>query len=153
MVVLYEKKCEKFLKSGICLGFISGIGLGFFNFVIFVFYVFVFWFGVKLVDQGKIKFVNVFKVFFVIVMSVIGVLQFVGLIFDLIKIKFVVNLVFELFDRKLCIDFYDQIGMMLKIVKGDIEFCNISFIYFFRLIIFIFKDLSFIVLVGKVYYF
>ncbi|XP_024374420.1 ABC transporter B family member 11 [Physcomitrium patens] len=148
-VALYEKKCEKPLKSGIRLGFISGTGLGFSNFVIFASYALAFWFGAKLVDQGKTKFANVFKVFFAIAMSAIGVSQSAGLTPDLTKTKLAVNSVFELLDRKSRIDPYDQTGTTLKTVKGDIELRNISFTYPSRPTIPIFKDLSLTVPAGK----
>jgi ATP-binding cassette subfamily B (MDR/TAP) protein 1 len=62
VVRLYQKKCQKPLKSGICQGYLSGVALGFSNFVLFASYGLSFWFGARLVDQKKTSFSNVFRV-------------------------------------------------------------------------------------------
>ncbi|CAM6010259.1 unnamed protein product [Sphagnum balticum] len=149
VVRLYQKKCQKPLRSGICQGYLSGVALGFSNFVLFASYGLSFWFGARLVDQQKTSFSNVFRVFFAITMSAIGVSQAAGLSPDLTKVKIAVNSVFALLDRESNIDPLAKSGKTLKVVKGEVELQHISFTYPTRPTVPIFQDLSLTVHAGK----
>ncbi|KAJ7549945.1 hypothetical protein O6H91_07G075600 [Diphasiastrum complanatum] len=146
---LYDERCKIPLKSGIQQGMISGTGLAISNFMLFASYSLSFWFGARLVGEGKTVFKNVFQVFFAITMSALGVSQSAGLAPDIAKVEAAINSVFSILDRKSPIDPYDTTGKILKSLKGDIEFKNVSFRYPARPDVQIFQDFNLSVHAGK----
>ncbi|XP_021822017.1 ABC transporter B family member 4-like isoform X1 [Prunus avium] len=64
VIVLYQKKCEGPIKTGIRRGLISGIGFGLSLFFLFSVYACSFYAGARLVATGKTTFSDVFRVSF-----------------------------------------------------------------------------------------
>lgn len=62
VMLLYKKKCEGPIKTGIRQGLISGFGFGLSLFFLFSVYGCSFYAGARLVEQGKTTFSDVFRV-------------------------------------------------------------------------------------------
>ncbi|XP_012084217.2 ABC transporter B family member 21 isoform X1 [Jatropha curcas] len=150
MVNLYQKHCDVPLKAGIRRGLISGIGFGLSFFFIFFVYAVSFYVGAHLVDHGKTKFTDVFQVFFALSMAALAISQSNSLTPDANKAKSSAASVFAILDQKSKIDPSDSSGIIIKDVKGEIEFCHVSFKYPTRPDIQIFEDLSFAIHSGKI---
>ncbi|GFZ04458.1 ATP binding cassette subfamily B4 [Actinidia rufa] len=123
VMVLYKKKCEGPMKTGIRQGL--------------------------LVDDGKTTFSDVFRVFFALTMAAMGISQSSSLAPDSTKAKSAAASIFAILDRTSKIDPSDVSGMTLESVKGEIELCHLSFKYPTRPDVQIFRDLSLNIHSGK----
>lgn len=93
--------------------------------------VLVYWYGGLLRLKGMGIFGEFFKVFLIFV-NISCVIGEVGvLILDFVKVLIVINLVFQILDWKIEIDFdvWDVEGV--DVVKGQIEFIDVYFVYLF----------------------
>ncbi|XP_057484562.1 ABC transporter B family member 4-like [Actinidia eriantha] len=149
VMVLYKKKCEGPMKTGIRQGVVSGIGFGVSFALLFMVYAASFYFGAKLVEDGKTTFSDVFRVFFALTMAAMGISQSSSLAPDSTKAKSAAASIFAIIDRTSKIDPSDESGMTLQSVKGEIELRNISFKYPTRPDVQIFRDLSLNIHSGK----
>ncbi|PSR89187.1 ABC transporter B family member 21 like [Actinidia chinensis var. chinensis] len=149
VMVLYKKKCEGPMKTGIRQGLISGIGFGVSFALLFMVYAASFYSGAKLVEDGKTTFSDVFRVFFALTMAAMGISQSSSLAPDSTKAKSAAASIFAIIDRKSKIDPSDESGMTLQSVKGEIELRHISFKYPTRPDVQIFRDLSLNIHSGK----
>ncbi|XP_020593545.1 ABC transporter B family member 11-like [Phalaenopsis equestris] len=146
---LYKKKCEGPMRTGIRQGLISGIGFGVSFFLLFCVYAACFYAGARLVEDGKTTFGKVFRVFFALSMAAMGISQSSSLAPDSTKAKSATASVFSILDRESKIDPSDDTGMTLDAVRGNIEFCHITFKYPTRPDVQIFQDLCLSVKSGK----
>ncbi|WVZ12254.1 hypothetical protein V8G54_016784 [Vigna mungo] len=113
---LYQKKCEKPIKTGIRRGIISGIGYGISLFMLYTVYACSFYAGARLV-------------LFALSMAAMGISQSGSLVLDSAKSKSAAASIFAILDRKSQIDPSDDSGLTLEEVQGEIEFKNVSFKY------------------------
>ena len=90
------------------------------------------------------------QVFLTLTVATIGISGVSSSAPDSSKAKSAAASIFRIIDRKSKIDTRDESGMVLENVKGDIEFCHISFAYQTRPDIQIFRDLCFFIRAGKV---
>ncbi|KAJ8748661.1 hypothetical protein K2173_008106 [Erythroxylum novogranatense] len=146
---LYRKKCEDPMKAGVKQGLISGTGFGASFLLLFLVYAAIFYAGAQLVSHGKTTFADVFQVFFALTMATIGISQSSSLAPDSSKAKAAAVSIFKILDRDSTIDPSDESGTKLEHVKGDIEFCHVSFKYLSRPDVQIFRDLSLDIHSGK----
>ncbi|KAJ9181726.1 hypothetical protein P3X46_005790 [Hevea brasiliensis] len=142
VIQLYQKKCDGPIKAGIRRGLISGIGFGLSFFFVFFVYAVSFYVGAHLVDHGKTTFTDVFRVFFALSMAALGISQSNSLAPDASKARSSATSVFAILDQKSKIDPSDPSGIIIKRVKGKVEFRHISFKYPTRPDVQIFQDLS-----------
>ncbi|WZZ66794.1 hypothetical protein YC2023_078164 [Brassica napus] len=89
------------------------------------------------------------QVFLTLTVTTIGISGVSSSAPDSSKAKSAAASIFRIIDRKSKIDTRDESGMVLENVKGDIEFCHISFAYQTRPDIQIFRDLCFFIRAGK----
>ncbi|OMO53386.1 hypothetical protein CCACVL1_28676 [Corchorus capsularis] len=151
VVKRYEEKYQGPLKAGIRHGLISGIAFGISSFFLYFAYAISFYVGALLVHHGKTTFHEVFRVFFALTTAAIGISQSNSLAPDASKARISAASVFEILDQKSKLDPSKiNYGMVLKHVKGNIEFKNVSFKYPSRPEIQIFRDLSLVIPSGKV---
>ncbi|XP_010559276.1 PREDICTED: ABC transporter B family member 9 [Tarenaya hassleriana] len=146
---LYQKKCEGPKKHGVRLGLVSGSGYGFSFLALYCINAFCFYIGSVLVQHGRATFGEVFRVFFALTTTAIGVSQTSAMAPDTTKAKDSAASIFDILDGKPKIDSSSNEGTTLPMVKGDIEFCNVSFRYPTRPDIQIFRDLSLTIPSGK----
>ncbi|KAK8913700.1 ABC transporter B family member 11 [Platanthera zijinensis] len=146
---LYKKKCEGPMRTGIRLGVVSGIGFGVSFFLLFCVYAASFYAGARLVEDGKTTFGKVFRVFFALAMAAMGISQSSSLAPDSSKAKSATASVFSILNRNSKIDPSDDSGTTLDNLKGNIEFCNVSFKYLTRPDVQIFQDLCLSIKYGK----
>ncbi|CAM8960345.1 unnamed protein product [Rhodiola kirilowii] len=149
IMLMYEKKCEGPLKTGVRQGIISGIGLGISFLFLFNVYATSFYAGARLVEAKKTTYEDVFKVVFALAVTAIGIGQSGGYASDTTKAKASAASVFAILDRKSEIDPTNNSGMTLDDVQGDIEFRHVIFKYPNRPDIQIFQDLNLIISSGK----
>ncbi|KAH0919008.1 hypothetical protein HID58_026668 [Brassica napus] len=123
VIEMYKKRCEETIKSGMKQGLVAGLGFGLSFFVLYSVYAACFYAGARLVKDGRTTYNGVFES--------------------------AAASIFKIIDRKSKIDTRDESGMVLENVKGDIEFCHISFAYQTRPDIQIFRDLCFFIRAGK----
>ncbi|KAH0874247.1 hypothetical protein HID58_071609 [Brassica napus] len=123
VIEMYKKRCEDSIKSGMKQGLVAGLGFGLSFFVLYSVYAACFYAGARLVKDGRTTYNGVFES--------------------------AAASIFRIIDRKSKIDTRDESGMVLENVKGDIEFCHISFAYQTRPDIQIFRDLCFFIRAGK----
>ncbi|CAH8390935.1 unnamed protein product [Eruca vesicaria subsp. sativa] len=149
VIEMYKKGCEDSIKSGMKQGLVSGLGFGLSFFVLYSVYAACFYAGARLVKEGRTTYSGVFQVLLALTMSTIGISAASSFAPDSSKAKSAAASVFGIIDRKSKIDSRDESGMVLENVKGDIEFCHISFAYQTRPDIQIFRDLCFSIPAGK----
>ncbi|KAF8043093.1 hypothetical protein BT93_A1440 [Corymbia citriodora subsp. variegata] len=149
MMLLYKKKCEGPMRTGIRQGLISGIGFGMSFFLLFCVYATSFYAGARLTQDGKTTFSNVFRVFFALTMAAIGISHSSSITPDFSKAKAAAASIFAIVDRKSKIDPSDESGTKLDNMKGEIELRHVSFKYPSRPDIQIFRDLNLTIHSGK----
>ncbi|KAH0838901.1 LOW QUALITY PROTEIN: hypothetical protein HID58_090580 [Brassica napus] len=131
VIEMYKKRCEDSIKSGMKQGLVAGLGFGLSFFVLYSVYAACFYAGARL-TEGQLT---------TVFLSSSAP--------DSSKAKSAAASIFRIIDRKSKIDTRDESGMVLENVKGDIEFCHISFAYQTRPDIQIFRDLCFFIRAGK----
>ncbi|RID54609.1 hypothetical protein BRARA_G01915 [Brassica rapa] len=136
VIEMYKKRCEETIKSGMKQGLVAGLGFGLSFFVLYSVYAACFYAGARLV-------------FLTLTVTTIGISGVSSSAPDSSKAKSAAASIFKIIDRKSKIDTRDESGMVLENVKGDIEFCHISFAYQTRPDIQIFRDLCFFIRAGK----
>ncbi|CAM8985498.1 unnamed protein product [Rhodiola kirilowii] len=146
---LYNKKCEGPIEAGKRRGIISGIGFGLSSFLLFFVYAVSFYSGAQLVDKGKTEFENVFRVFFALSMTTLGISQLSFFAPDISKAKIAAASVFAMLDRKSEIDSSDKSGVIIKYMKGSIEFDHVNFNYPSRPDIQVLRDICLTIDSGK----
>ncbi|XWS46383.1 hypothetical protein CRYUN_Cryun14cG0061100 [Craigia yunnanensis] len=146
---LYERKCERPMKTGIRQGLISGIGFGLSFFLLYSVYATSFYAGAQLVEHGHATFSDVFQVFFALTIASVAITQSSSFGSDSSKAKTAAASIFAIIDRKSKIDPDDESGVTLENVKGEIELCHVSFKYPLRPDIQIFQDLCLAIPAGK----
>ncbi|CAH8333242.1 unnamed protein product [Eruca vesicaria subsp. sativa] len=149
VVQMYKKRCEVSIKSGMKQGLVAALGFGLSFFLRYSVYAACFYAGARLVKHGKTTFNDVFQVFLALTMTTIGISAASSLAPDSSKARSAAASIFGIIDRKSKVDSRDESGMVLENVKGDIEFCHISFAYQTRPDIQIFRDLCFSIRAGK----
>ncbi|KAI3843440.1 hypothetical protein MKX03_024334 [Papaver bracteatum] len=147
---LYQNKCIGLRKTGIRQGLISGFGFGISFFLLFCVYATNFYAGAKLLKDGKITFAEVFRVFLVLTMTAIGISQSSSMSPDFSKAKSSTVSIFAILDGKSKLDLIDASGIILEVLKGEIEFEHVSFKYPLRPDVQIFSDLCLTIQPGKV---
>ncbi|CAF3793980.1 unnamed protein product [Rotaria sordida] len=88
-----------------------------------------FWCGSKLVQNGETTFENVFRVYAVITFTMVQIGYSMALIPDYSKAKKAALRIMRLNRRQSQINPYDESGIILKEVKGNIEFQDVHFRY------------------------
>ncbi|KAF9613659.1 hypothetical protein IFM89_009547 [Coptis chinensis] len=146
VMLLYKKKCEGPMKTGIRLGLVSGIGFGISNFMMFTFFAISFYAGGRLVEDGKTTFT---EVFLALTMATTGISESSSLAPDSSKAKSSTASIFGILDQKSKIDSSDDSGITLQNTEGEIELRHVSFKYLARPDIQIFKDLCLAIHSGK----
>ncbi|CAN6935762.1 unnamed protein product [Brassica oleracea] len=149
VIEMYKKRCEDSIKSGMKQGLVAGLGFGLSFFVLYSVYAACFYAGARLVKDGRTTYNGVFEVFLTLTVTTIGISGVSSSAPDSSKAKSAAASIFRIIDRKSKIDTRDESGMVLENVKGDIEFCHISFAYQTRPDIQIFRDLCFFIRAGK----
>ncbi|KAF3522452.1 hypothetical protein F2Q69_00049630 [Brassica cretica] len=149
VIEMYKKRCEDSIKSGMKQGLVAGLGFGLSFFVLYSVYAACFYAGTRLVKDGRTTYNGVFEVFLTLTVTTIGISGVSSSAPDSSKAKSAAASIFRIIDRKSKIDTRDESGMVLENVKGDIEFCHISFAYQTRPDIQIFRDLCFFIRAGK----
>ncbi|WZZ05452.1 hypothetical protein YC2023_091373 [Brassica napus] len=149
VIEMYKKRCEETIKSGMKQGLVAGLGFGLSFFVLYSVYAACFYAGARLVKDGRTTYNGVFEVFLTLTVATIGISGVSSSAPDSSKAKSAAASIFRIIDRKSKIDTRDESGMVLENVKGDIEFCHISFAYQTRPDIQIFRDLCFFIRAGK----
>ncbi|XP_018437487.1 ABC transporter B family member 5 [Raphanus sativus] len=149
VIDMYKKRCEDSIKSGMKQGLVAGLGFGLSFFVLYSVYAACFYAGARLVKDGRTTYNGVFQVFLALTMTTIGISAASSFAPDSSKAKSAAASIFGIIDRKSKIDSRDESGVVLDNVKGDIEFCHISFAYQTRPDIQIFRDLCFSIRAGK----
>ncbi|XP_048591525.1 ABC transporter B family member 5-like [Brassica napus] len=149
VIEMYKKRCEETIKSGMKQGLVAGLGFGLSFFVLYSVYAACFYAGARLVKDGRTTYNGVFEVFLTLTVTTIGISGVSSSAPDSSKAKSAAASIFKIIDRKSKIDTRDESGMVLENVKGDIEFCHISFAYQTRPDIQIFRDLCFFIRAGK----
>ncbi|KAG6704289.1 hypothetical protein I3842_07G128600 [Carya illinoinensis] len=139
---LYSRKCEGPRKAGIRQGLITGIGFGTSFVMLFLVYATSFYAGARFIEAEKATFSDVFLVFFALTFAATGVSQTSSMGPDTSKAKDAATSIFAILDQQSKIDPLDESGMTLDYLKGDIEFCNLSFKYPCRSDVQIFRDLN-----------
>ncbi|XVF22190.1 hypothetical protein REPUB_Repub12eG0152500 [Reevesia pubescens] len=146
---LYQRKCERPMKTGIRQGLISGIGFGLSFFIMYSVYATSFYSGAQLVEHGHATFSDVFQVFFALTIASVAITQSSSLGSDFSKAKTTAASIFGIIDRKSKIDPADESGVTLENVKGEIELSHVSFKYPLRPDIQILQDLCLAIPAGK----
>ncbi|XP_073138939.1 ABC transporter B family member 11-like [Henckelia pumila] len=149
VLALHKKQCEVPLRLGTKQGLIIGAGFGISFFFLYSVYAASYYVGARLVDAGKITFGHVFQVFLGLSMTASAISQSRALAPDAGKANAAATSIFTFLDQQSKIDCFDNSGMTLENVKGDIEFHNVSFKYPCRPDFQIFKNLCLAIHSGK----
>ncbi|MCD7457389.1 ATP-binding cassette sub- B member 9 [Datura stramonium] len=146
---MYQKKCEGPMKKGVKIGIVGGASLGFGSFTLYCTVGFCFFIGSVLIEHRLASFDQVFKVFFALTLAAVGVTESTALAPNVNKAKDSITSIFAILDRKSMIDSSSDVGTILDVVHGDIEFRLVSYRYATRPDVQIFKDLCLIIPSGK----
>ncbi|KAI3846864.1 hypothetical protein MKX03_008457 [Papaver bracteatum] len=150
VINLYQNKCNGLKKTGIKRGLLSGFSFGISFFFMFGVYATTFYAGAILLKHGQITFPEVFRVFLVLTMTAIGISTASSMAPNFSKAKTSTISIFAILDGISKLDSGDASGITLEVLKGEIEFQNVSFKYPLRPDVPIFRDLCLTIPSGQV---
>lgn len=149
IVLEFARELDQPKKQACFRGHISGIGYGLSQFFAFCSYALGLWYASQLIKHGASNFSNIMKAFMVLIVTAFGVADTLSLTPDIIKGSQALGSVFSILDRKTTIDPDDPYSEVVKEIKGDIEFRNVSFRYPTRPDVTVLKDLNIDVAAGS----
>ncbi|CAF4760503.1 unnamed protein product [Rotaria sp. Silwood1] len=126
---LYENAFNHEFKQKKCRLHLVAIAAGIANSVMYFADGTTFWYGSKLVQNGETIFENVFRVYAVITFTMVQIGYSMALIPDYSKAKKAALRIMRLNQRQSQINPYDESGIILKDVRGNIEFQDVHFRY------------------------
>eukprot|EP01018_Ginkgo_biloba_P014906 Gb_35777 [translate_table: standard] len=149
VLLSFRDKLRHTQKRAFRRGQISGFFFGLSQMSVFSSYGLGFWYGSRLIKNGTSEFGEVIRVFLIIMYAAMNVAESLSLTPDMVKGGHALRSVFNVLDRKTCIDPDDAGAEKLETVKGDLELKRVQFFYPTRPHATVLKDLSIAVRAGQ----
>ncbi|GFQ08680.1 ABC transporter b family member 13, partial [Phtheirospermum japonicum] len=145
----FASKLNQPKKRALLRGHILGFGYGISLFFAYASYAVGLWYASVLIKEKMSEFGNIMKSFMVLIITALAIAETLALAPNLVKGSQVLESVFNILQRKTCIDPNDPLSTIVTDMKGDIEFKNVDFKYPTRPDITIFNYLNLKVPRGK----
>nr|XP_046260734.1 bile salt export pump isoform X3 [Scatophagus argus] len=146
----YDRNLAEAQSWGVKKGTIIGVFQGYLWCIIFFCYALAFWYGSKLViDTQEMSPGSLIQVFFGVLMAAMNLGQASPCLEAFASGRAAAKTIFDTIDREPEINCFSEEGDKLDVVKGDIEFHNVTFFYPSRPEVMILNDLSMQVKAGE----
>ncbi|XP_076951580.1 ABC transporter B family member 13-like [Bidens hawaiensis] len=130
-------------------GHISGFGYGFSQLFAFGSYALGLWYASVLIKHKTSNFGDIIKAFMVLIITALSIAETLALAPDIVKGTQALGSVFEILNRKSAINPDEPGSLSVNVIKGDVEFRNVSFAYPARPDIFVLNGLNLKIMAGK----
>ncbi|KAH6822101.1 P-glycoprotein 11 [Perilla frutescens var. hirtella] len=128
-VANYKKFLDKSYESDMVAGLTTGLGIGLVMFVMFCSYALAVWFGARMILLKHYTGGETFTIILAVITGCNSLGQASPSISAFAAGKLAAVKMFETIHRKPSIDVYDESGMILKDIRGDVELRNVCFSY------------------------
>ena len=129
LLTTYNDLLEAPLRDGSREAQINGLALGFSSFIMFAVYSLVFWYGGQLVKNDHISFQQLIRTLMAIMMSAQGIGSAASWLADAGNADVAGAAIFDLVERPVPINAFDDTGVVPTKVHGKFEFQHIEFRY------------------------
>ncbi|KAL2944676.1 ABC transporter B family member 13 [Bienertia sinuspersici] len=137
------------MKQAIVWGHVSGLGYGFSQFLSFCSYALALWYASVLIKQKDDNFGDIITSFLVLIVTAFAVAEASALTSEIMKGSEALGSVFTILNRKTTIISDDVTSKLLKDIRGDLEFRDVTFTYPTRPQITVVKNLNLEIPSGK----
>ncbi|KAK7376713.1 hypothetical protein VNO80_02127 [Phaseolus coccineus] len=147
--IQFASELNKPNKQALLRGHISGFGYGITQLLAFCSYALGLWYASVLIKKKESNFGDIMKSFMVLIITSLAIAETLALTPDIVKGSQALGSVFGILQRRTSITPNDPNSKIVTVVKGEIEFRNVSFKYPMRPDITIFQNLNLRVSAGK----
>ncbi|WVY89008.1 hypothetical protein V8G54_037946 (chloroplast) [Vigna mungo] len=147
--IQFASELNKPNKEALLRGHISGFGYGITQLLAFCSYALGLWYASVLIKKKESNFGDIMKSFMVLIITSLAIAETLALTPDIVKGSQALGSVFGILQRRTSITPDDPNSKIVTVVKGEIEFRNVSFKYPMRPDITVFQNLNLRVSAGK----
>ena len=147
--IQFASELDKPNKQALLRGHISGFGYGITQLLAFCSYALGLWYASVLIKKKESNFGDIMKSFMVLIITSLAIAETLALTPDIVKGSQALGSVFGILQRRTSITPNDPSSKIVTVLKGEIEFRNVSFKYPMRPDITIFQNLNLRVTAGK----
>ncbi|PHU03633.1 ABC transporter B family member 4 [Capsicum chinense] len=128
-IKVYNKSLQKAYRSGVCEGLTSGLGLGSTHFILFCNYALAFWYGGKMILEKGYTGGTVLSITLAVLTASLSVGEASPCLTAFTARQAAASKMFETINRNPEIDVYNNSGIILNDIRGDIEMKDVCFSY------------------------